>query len=393
MLAPDQPRRTVFVTARYPPFVGGTEIHTAEVAKRMLHAGHDVSVLTCDTSASAPWSDVRDGVPVRLIPAAPKRSDFYVAPSLRAELRALDPHLVHVQGYHTLFGPMAMWAAQRLGVPHVVTFHSGGHSSRVRNTLRPLHQRALRPLFRRADALVAVSEFERELFAERTGIPANRIHMIPSGATLGVVAPKVTTDRTIITSLGRLERYKGHQEMIRALPHLLQRRPDVVLRLIGTGSYERRLRRLVAKLGVGANVEFTSVPSGDREGLATLLAESSLVTLLSEYESQGLAAHEALALDVPLLVLQSTALSELARNDLAAAIPPGATPTELANLVDQQLRAPLVPPADDRRPLPGWDHTVDGLLDLYERIVPTSPRSETPDASSHTDNPRKGSSS
>ena len=37
--------RILYVSARYPPFVGGTEIHTAEVARRMVGRGHEVTVL------------------------------------------------------------------------------------------------------------------------------------------------------------------------------------------------------------------------------------------------------------------------------------------------------------------------------------------------------------
>ena len=188
-------RRIVFVTPRFPPFVGGTEVHTAEVASRLRRAGVDVHVLTCDTNARRPTTADRDGVPTRLIPARPASSDLYFAPSIDRELTALDPELVHVQGYHTLVAPMAMRAARRLGVPYVVTFHSGGHASRVRNLLRPLHQRALRPALGHADALIAVSEFERSLFARRLGIGTDRIALIPSGAGLRVASANATSDR------------------------------------------------------------------------------------------------------------------------------------------------------------------------------------------------------
>ena len=362
-----RPGRLVFVTARYPPFIGGTEVHTAEVAKRLVAAGGDVVVLTTDTTAEIPRDAVVDGVPVRIIPAWPEGSDFYLTRHLESELRALDPALVHVQGYHTLLGPMAMRAARRIGVPYVVTFHSGGHRSRLRNLLRPVHQRALTPLFLRASALIAVSDFEAQLFARRTRVPRHQILTIPSGAELRAVpAPARSADpseRTIITSLGRLERYKGHHQVIRALPHLLARRPDTELRLLGTGSYEGRLRRLVRSLGVEDHVEFLQVATSDRDELSGLLAESSLITLLSRYESQGLAAFEALSLGIPIMVLETTALAELTQAGLAAAVPPHTQPWVLASLIDRQLGAPEI--ATETAP-PGWEQTVRRLREVYE---------------------------
>lgn len=364
-----QPGRLVFVTARYPPFIGGTEVHTAEVAKRLVAAGGDVVVLTTDTTAKIPRDTVVEGVRVRIIPAWPEGGDLYLTRHLESELRALDPAVIHVQGYHTLLGPMAMRAARRIGVPYVVTFHSGAHRSRLRNLLRPFHQRALTPLFLRASALIAVSDFEAQLFARRTRVARHQILTIPSGAKLRSVPATVQptdqrSDATIITSLGRLERYKGHHQVIQALPHLLARRPDTQLRLLGTGSYEARLRRLVRSLGVEDSVEFLQVATSDRDELSRLLAESSLITLLSRYESQGLAAFEALSLGIPIMVLETTALAELTEAGLAAAVPPHTQPWVLASLIDRQLRHPEV--ASDKAP-PGWGHTVQRLREVYEQ--------------------------
>lgn len=364
-MIPAREGRLVFVTARYPPFVGGTEVHTAEVARRLVAAGGDVVVLTTDTTATTTRDTVRDGVPVRIIPARPAKSDFYLTRNLEAELRALRPDVVHMQGYHTLLAPMTMRAARRIGIPYVVTFHSGGHRSRTRNLLRPLHQRMLAGALSRASALVAVSDFEAALFSRRTGIPRHRIDMIPSGADLEVVPRTEVPLRTIITSLGRLERYKGHHQVIEALPHLLARRPETELRLIGSGSYERRLRKLCRSLEVDDHVRFLQVPTDDRNALMDLLKESSIVTLLSAYESQGLAAFEAIAAGIPVMVLETTALAELTDAGLAAAVPPKTEPWVLASLIDKQLRQPArtAGPA-----LPhGWDHTVRSLHDLYER--------------------------
>lgn len=364
------PGRLVFVTPRYPPFVGGTEVHTAEVARRLRDQGLDVHVLTTDTGSRQFRDEVRDGVPVRVVPSWPRRGDLYLAPSLGRHLRALRADIVHVQGYHTFLGALAMWQAGRRGTPYVVTFHSGGHSSRIRNLLRPLHQRALGPLFRQAAALIAVSEYEATLFSRTARIPRHRIRVIPSGGEFSVVPRTAVPAHTVITSVGRLERYKGHHKVIRCLPHLLARRPDTELRIVGTGPYEARLRRLVASLDLEDHVSFTSVPASDRERLVDLLASSSLVTVLSSYESQGLVAFEALAMDVPVMVLESTALQELASAGLAAAVPPKTTPEGLASLIDQQLRHPVRPNRPDP---PGWNRTVSDLLDVYRTLTDPPP--------------------
>ena len=56
-------------------------------------------------------------------------------------------------------------------MPYVVTFHGGGHSSRLRNLLRVRQRAVLRPLLARAAALVAVASFEVDGYAAELRVP------------------------------------------------------------------------------------------------------------------------------------------------------------------------------------------------------------------------------
>ena len=64
---------------------------------------------------------------------------------------------MHVQGFHTLVAPMAMFAALSAGLPYVVSLHTGGHSSPLRNAVRPFQARLLIPFIRRAGAVICGS--------------------------------------------------------------------------------------------------------------------------------------------------------------------------------------------------------------------------------------------
>ena len=110
-----------------------------------------------------------------------------------AVVRAGDWDLVHVQSYHSAVAPLAMLAALRAGLPYVVTFHGGGHSSRMRNAMRPLQWFALRPLLARARKLIAVAEFEAERFSSALRLPRERFVVIPNGSDLS--AMPVTAER------------------------------------------------------------------------------------------------------------------------------------------------------------------------------------------------------
>jgi glycosyltransferase involved in cell wall biosynthesis len=265
-----------------------------------------------------------------------------------------------------------MLAAWRAKIPFILTFHSGGDVSRLRKVLRGLQWTILRPLLSRARKLIAVSEFEAGFFREQLRLPAEHFVVIPNGAHLPHMfepvdeAAREADDGPLIVSIGRLERYKGHQHVIAALPKVLEQVPDAQVRIVGVGPYESNLQKMARRLGVAERVEIRAVPPGDRSGMASLVARANLVTLLSEYESQGIAALEALALQRPVLVAGTSALQKLADSGLARAVPPGSTPEEVAMAVVSQLRQPLV---SRNVALPTWDDCAANLLALYQAIT------------------------
>jgi glycosyltransferase involved in cell wall biosynthesis len=356
------------VTAQYLPHIGGTEIHTYEIARRLAAAGHAVTVLTTDVEGRLPAEEEMAGVRVRRVRAWPSGRDYYFAPGIYRAISQGEWDIVHCQGYHTLVAPITMLAAWQAKIPYVVTFHSGGHSSWLRNALRPLQRALLRPMLARAAALVAVSKWEGEFFRERLRLPGERFAIIPNGSYLPAVTnPSVPrSDEMLIVSVGRLERYKGHHRVIGALPLVAKEYPRIRLRIAGSGPYEASLRQLAVDLRIADRVEIRPVAGKDREGMASVLMGAALVILLSDYEAQGISVMEALALGRPVLVADSTALRELAASGLARATPLGGTPEEVAAAILDQLRQPLIPA---NAQLPTWDACATDLLALYQRAV------------------------
>jgi glycosyltransferase involved in cell wall biosynthesis len=272
---------------------------------------------------------------------------------------------VHVQSYHSLVAPAAMLGALRARIPYVVTFHSGGHSSGLRRRLRAPQGAVLKPLLERAAELIAVSAFEAQAFSEALGIARDRFTIVANGAELPD-AGDVQPIAGLVVSVGRLERYKGHHRLIEALPELLRSVPEARLRIVGSGPYERALRRLAQQLGVADRVEIGPVAASDRAAMAAVLGSASVVALLSEYESHGLAALEAASTGRPVLVAGATALQELADAGIAVAVAPDSSPGAIAAALEREMRRPTLP---SRAALPSWDGCAEQLLALYRRVA------------------------
>src|SRR5205085_1407497 len=181
--------------------VGGVETHVHEVSRRLSAAGRSVTVLTTDRTRSLPAAECREGVEIRRVPAWPAERDYYLAPQVFTEIRQGDWDVIHVQSYHTFVPPLAMSAAVRCGTPFVLTFHGGGHTSRMRARLRPLQLLSLRPLLARAARLVAVARFEVDYYSRLLRLPPARFALIPNGVELPAAAPAPPPAEPVILSV------------------------------------------------------------------------------------------------------------------------------------------------------------------------------------------------
>lgn len=383
-----EPRRrsVLFVTPRYAPFVGGIETHVAEVGRRLVAAGWDVTVLTVDPGRTLPPSEELDGLTVRRVGST--GADLYWSPELYRAIRAGRWDLVHCQGIHTLVPVLGMLAAIRGRTPFLVTFHTGGHDSRLRIRLRWLQWLVLAPLLRQAAGLIGVSRFEADLWHRVPGLRHVPIAVVPNGAEMPTLAEPPEPDRDLIVSVGRLVAYKGHQRVLPALKALLEVRPGARLRIVGTGPYEAGLRQTVERLGLSDHVEIAGIPGRDRIAMATLLARAGVVLLLSEYEAHPVAVLEAASLGRPVIAADTTGLSELIAAGLARGVPLDAAPSVLAATIAEVLDAPSRPPV----PLPRWDDCAAALLGRYDSILgpqrplpPQEAAATTPDGGTEAD--------
>ncbi len=108
---------------------------------------------------------------------------------------------------------------------------------------------------RHCDLIWAVSRRIKKGYQEVYGIQ-RPIIIVPAGAHRAPVTPDPQITHNRLVFLGTLDKSKGLQLAIRALPIIRERIPDVKLFIIGTGSYHDDLVRLVNDLQVENAVEF-----------------------------------------------------------------------------------------------------------------------------------------
>jgi glycosyltransferase involved in cell wall biosynthesis len=365
--------RVLVVAARFLPDLGGTETHIHEVTRRLARREDlDLTVLTTDRSGTRPIREELEGFTVLRCRAYPAHRDYYFAPSVYRHVLSGSYDLVHCQGIHTAVPIFAMAAARQRRIPYVVTLHTGGHSSKLRGRFRAAQWRAVGPLLRRAAVIVAVSRFEQRTFQKACSIEASRFRIIQNGGGLPITADPPEIVPGCIVSSGRLEKYKGHQRVIEALPIVQRSVPSATLRILGSGPYEGQLRSLISTLGLETSVVIEYIAPEDRERMVRSLRTAAAVAALSEYEAHPVAVLEALTLGIPTVGLDTTGISDLVERGLVRGVPKDASPATIAKALVVALsgRRESVSPT-----LPTWDIAAADLARIYVDVVGAGPAS------------------
>jgi glycosyltransferase involved in cell wall biosynthesis len=371
----ERPLRILMVCPRFLPDTGGTETHVYEVTRRLPALGDfEITVLATDPSRRLPRKEVIEGISVLRVPSWPRKQDYYLAPGIAAVVRQRRWDLVHCQGIHTAVPFLAMISARRAGVPYLVTFHTGGHSSRLRNAMRTTQWRLAGPLLRNAVSLIAVSHFEAVALTRHARLGDKRIIVIRNGGALPSPRTGTVAVPGRIVSSGRLERYKGHHRVIEALPHVMREIPEAHLLILGSGPYERNLYKLARHLAVSDRVSIKHIAPADRQGMATALAESSVVAALSDYEAHPVAVMEALCVARPVVGYDIAGIGELSAAGWVRGVPCG---TPAAAVAQELVKAMSSPPLVDPAQLPSWESCADQLAHVYLSSLGFAPEDQT----------------
>jgi glycosyltransferase involved in cell wall biosynthesis len=340
--------KIVQVVPRYPPRTGGVETHVKEVSERLVEGYHDVTVLTADDGRDVTTKENRNGVEVIRHAGFAPSDALHVAPGILRTLRRYDADVVHTHNYHSLpvlFAAIGAGDARFVVTPH---YHSGSASS-FRNRLLSLYCPVGRWALRRADDVVAVSDWEREQLRDDFGIDTT---VIPNGIDVERFrgAEPREEEQPYLLTVGRLREYKGIQHVIRALPDL----PEYDLLVAGSGPYRKELEQIAIQQGVEDRVRFLGYV--DDDDLPSLYAGADAYVTMSNFESFGITVGEALAAGTPVVVRDGGALSEWAKRDDCSIAPPHGLEDTVRDIVGKE---------PSQETLPRWSDLVDSLLDCY----------------------------
>jgi glycosyltransferase involved in cell wall biosynthesis len=348
------------VSPRYHPYIGGVETHVKEISERLSKRGVHIEVLTTDPKGDQPKFEELNGVTVRRFRSWAPSESYYFSEELRDYLKRNSNkyNVIHAHSYHAFPSLYASWSfgnARFIFTPH---YHGEGHTP-LRNLLHEPYRPIGGAIFKKADQIISVSEYEKQLILKNFKVDESIIEVIPNGINKEEFKGLIRREKNhrVILCVTRLEEYKGVQHLIRMLPELEE---DIKLEIVGRGSYQEKLFSIVNELGIKNRVEIIS--GIDRGELLQRYVDADLFVLLSRNEAYGITVAEALAAGTPCVVAKTSALTDWVDDKNCFGVNLPIQQTELKEVIKKVIgrRVSSVNLLD-------WNDVTEKLIKLYRK--------------------------
>jgi len=322
--------RILTATDTYYPDVNGAAYFTYRLATLLAKRGHNVFVM-CPSRSFKNTISTDEEVAVYGIRSIhlPVYQNFRISPlfilgTVRRVIREISPDIVHIQN-HFLIGKEAVSAARKLGIPVIGTNHFMPENLTHYLQLPAIAERWLQRFAWRqfvrvfeqldfvttptktATTLLVKAGLKKKVVPVSCGIDLERFKPSNDGAYLRRRFD-IPTDKPVLLYVGRLDKEKRIDMILRALPDIL-RVTSVHLVVAGIGKEKQSLEELTEKLGIQQEVTFAGfVPDQDLQNIYTV---ADLFVTAGIAELQSIATMEAMASGLPVVAVNAMALPEL----------------------------------------------------------------------------------
>jgi glycogen synthase len=284
--------------------------------------------------------------------------------------RTQNHHLIHAHDWMTF--PAAVKTKRISGKPFVAHIHATEYDrtgGNVDGRIAHVEYQGLQA----ADKVITVSEYTKNIVHDRYAVPKDKISVVYNGVDsvdfdAGDIRRIFPHDH-IVLFVGRLTFQKGVDYFLRAAQEVLQKHPNTVFIVVGTGDMYQKLIMDAAHLGISQRVIFAGFLKGMK--LRTLYKMADVFVMPSVSEPYGIVALEAIAAGTPVIISKHSGVAET----ITHALPVDFWDTQkMARLISLTLSYPaysreLALHAKDELKHLTWDHAAQKVQAIYQDVL------------------------
>ena len=386
--------KILMLTWEYPPrVVGGISRVVHDLSHRLIKDGHEVTVVTY-RDGDVPYFEDDKGVKVHRIDNYMINPNNFIewimqmnfamvakANQIIAEEGSFD--IIHAHDWLVAYAAKAI--KESFGIPIVSTIHAteAGRNSGIHDeTQRYINDTEWMLTYESTEVIVNSNYMKNEL-QRLFGLPFEKINVVPNGVNLNIFAGVerdyefrrryAMDNEKIILFMGRLVYEKGIQNLIAAMPKILNGYNDAKLVIAGKGGMIDELRQQVHALGIDNKVYFAGYMNG--KDVQKMYKAADISVFPSTYEPFGIVALEAMLSENPIVVSDIGGLNEIVQHRENGMKAYAGNPNSIADsvlelLFDHQLCNNIVKKAKNKvRNEYNWNKIAQDTHFTYQKAI------------------------
>ena len=323
--------KILMLTWEYPPrVVGGISKVVYDLSHKMVKEGNEVTVVTYKDGDNVKYYENDKGVEVYRVDNYMIRPNNFIDWIMQLNFNMITKaneiinkngkfDVIHAHDWLVAYSAKSI--KESYNIPLISTIHateSGRNSGIHDETQRYINDSEWMLTYESSEVIVNSNYMKNEV-QMLFGLPYDKINVIPNGVNLQLFS-NVNVDydfrrqyamdnEKIILYVGRLVYEKGIQNLIAAMPKILDRYHDSKLIICGRGGMIDDLREQVKYLGIDNKVYFAGYC--DSKKMQKMYKCADVAVFPSTYEPFGIVAIESMLSGTPTIVSDVGGLNEI----------------------------------------------------------------------------------
>ena len=323
--------KILMLTWEYPPrVVGGISKVVYDLSHKMVKEGNEVTVVTYKDGDNVKYYENDKGVEVYRVDNYMIRPNNFIDWIMQLNFNMITKaneiinkngkfDVIHAHDWLVVYSAKSI--KESYNIPLISTIHateSGRNSGIHDETQRYINDSEWMLTYESSEVIVNSNYMKNEV-QRLFGLPYDKINVIPNGVNLQLFS-NVNVDydfrrqyamdnEKIILYVGRLVYEKGIQNLIAAMPKILDRYHDSKLIICGRGGMIDELREQVKYLGIDNKVYFAGYC--DSKKMQKMYKCADVAVFPSTYEPFGIVAIESMLSGTPTIVSDVGGLNEI----------------------------------------------------------------------------------
>ena len=242
---------------------------------------------------------------------------------------------------HIHCGPGGLFLFRKLDIPVIATcHHTYWQQSEYINgqSWKEIFCWFEKKTYQISDKIICVSKDSKQILTEKYGINPRKIIVIPNGVDTGKFYPieNVKKINNSLLYVGRIDKRKGVDFLIRSMLSVIQQNPEVKLFVGGKGQLLPELKKYIIENGLHENIKFIGFIPEDE--LNEWYNKVKCVVVPSVFEGFGITVIEAMAAGTPVIGTNVDGIKSIIKNKENGYLVEYGNTDSLANVIINVLR-------------------------------------------------------